>query len=482
MFFGRNEILGQLEELSYKRVSSLVTCRGRRRVGKSTLIEEFARRTHAAFLKLEGRKPEKDIGNADELANFAAQLSQQTGCDPTPPQNWLNAFARLNDKISDDRRTVVLLDEISWMAHYDEAFASTLKIAWDNLLKKHDGLILVLCGSVSSWIRDNVVDNGAYLGRRSLDIVLQELPPEECVKFWGDAAARTSTREIVDVLSVTGGVPRYLEEIIPSLSAEENIRRLCFRRNAVLRVDFDQMFEDVISREQGFAGKVLRCLTDGPQSAAEITERLGLGKGGRVTGALELLEEAGFAAEIAARNPETGEVPRERRYRLKDNYCRFYLKYIEPVKDAIDSGAYEFSRLDDLAGIDAVMGLQFENLVVNHCRSLIGHLHLGSSIVKSAAAYYRRGTKARKGVQVDLLIQTEKANCIVEVKRQKKIEHDVIEEVDEKVRLIRRRPGVSMKTALVYDGELARSVETDGYFDALVSSSRLLGIDKLPNY
>ena len=72
-----------------------------------------------------------------------------------------------------------------------------------------------------------------------------------------------SSREIIDVLSVTGGVPRYLEEIDPGLSAAENIRKLAFLPNSVLRVDFDDMFNDVITRQPKFASTVMRTLVDG---------------------------------------------------------------------------------------------------------------------------------------------------------------------------------------------------------------------------
>ena len=115
MFFGREAQIEQLESLWRKRVGSLVTCRGRRRIGKSTLIEQFAQKTGSRFIKIEGVKPKRDFSNANELEAFAMQLSAQTGADPTPPSNWLNAFIRLNDKIRDGERTVVLLDEISWL-------------------------------------------------------------------------------------------------------------------------------------------------------------------------------------------------------------------------------------------------------------------------------------------------------------------------------------------------------------------------------
>jgi len=107
-------------------------------------------------------------------------------------------------------------------------FSGTLKIAWDNYLKSHDNLIFVVCGSVSSWIKEEIIDNRAFYGRRSADIVVPELPICECAKFWGEALDRVATKEMLDVLSVTGGVPRYLEEVNPSLSAGENLRRMCF--------------------------------------------------------------------------------------------------------------------------------------------------------------------------------------------------------------------------------------------------------------
>ena len=480
MFFGREDVIDRFNALLRKRVASLVTCRGRRRIGKSTLVEVFAKRAGCRFIKIEGRRPAKGLSNADELASFAKQLADQTSAEATPPPaNWPDAFRRLDSQIGGRGWTVVLLDEVSWMAYYDKSFASDLKIAWDNLFKKHDRLVLVVCGSVSSWIRDNIIDNGAFLGRRSLDVIVKELPLCDCVKFWGKTASRIDEREIIDVLSVTGGVPRYLEEIDPALSAAENIRRLCFLPNSILRTDFDEMFNDVITQEQDFSAKVLRCLADGAKTGAEISKDLCLEKGGRVSAALGRLEEAGFVSSDASVNPETGKPAREVRYRLRDNYARFYVKYIEPAKKMIDSGAFEITGLDALEGIESVMGLAFENLVVNSCRELIPLLNLKGSLITSAAPYRRGGTagpRGRKGCQIDLLVQTRRTVCVVEIKRRREIDREVIREVDEKVRAIARPPGVSARAALVYSGHLSPVVAADGYFDAIVPFRKLLGL------
>ena len=479
MFFGRRDAIQKLEELRSKNVASLVTCRGRRRIGKSTLIEEFARQSEARFIKIEGIRPTAHTTNEQEIANFCGQLANQTTAERSVAPDWLSAFIRL-DKELDERFTVVLLDEISWMGGKDALFADYLKIAWDNHWKKHERLILVLCGSVSSWIKDNVIDNSAFYGRRSTDLVVRELPLNECVKFWQAKLGRIDIHEIIDVLSVTGGVPRYLEEVNPSLSAEENICRLCFRPDGLLRVDFGEMFNDVITRQPNFTGRVLRSLVDGPKTAAEVARHLGIEVGGRISDALASLEEAGIVRDDSGINPETGDEMRERRHRLSDNYSRFYLKCIEPNRKAIDSGSYEFVGLRALEEYDGIMGFQFENLVINNYRELIPFLHLDGSLITSAVPYCRRGSekkRGRKGCQVDLLIQTRGAQYFVEVKHQREIDRRVITEVDEKVRAIRRPNGVSARTALVYEGQLSPLVEADGYFDAIIPFRKLLETD-----
>ena len=180
------------------------------------------------------------------------------------------------------------------------------------------------------------------------------------------------------------------------------------------------------------------------------------------------------------KNPETGEDLRERRYRLKDNYCRFYIKYVEKAKAVIDKGQYEFGSLDELEGWEAVRGLAFENLVVNNAAALRPLLGIGRSTVLSVAPYRRAGSRdgTRKGVQVDLLLQTRRSIYLVEVKRQREIGREVIAEMEEKVRLIRKRGGVSVRTALVYEGHLAPIVEADGYFDAIIPFCKMLGEGK----
>ena len=151
---------------------------------------------------------------------------------------------------------------------------------------------------------------------------------------------------------------------------------------------------------------------------------------------------------------------------------------IEPVKDVIDDDSFAFVSLDQFEGWNVDMGLAFENLIVNNYRELLPHLHLDRVLITSASPYCRQPAERSggEGVQVDLLLQTRKSICIVEIKRRQHIGREVVAEMDEKCRRIARPKGVSLKTALVYDGELAPSVEADGYFDAIVPASSLLGL------
>ena len=476
-FFGREDELKDLMALWGKRSGSLVTCRGRRRIGKSTLIEVFAQRSKARFIRIEGVRPKTEYSDRTELQTFARELAAQTRAEDSVPDNWLKAFIRLDREINDKEKTVVLLDEVSWLGHYEETFADLVKIAWDGYWSKHDRLIVVVCGSVSGWIKEHFVDNGAFFGRRSLDLVVKELPLRECVKFWGRSAARIDAREMIDVLFVTGGVPRYLKEIAPGASASSNIARLAFCPNSILRIDFDEMFSDVITKLPTLSGKIVRALVKRPLSVSETAEAVNAGKGGKIGEALEQLEDAGLVASDAGNNPETGSPMREVRYRLKDNYARFYLRYIEPKKAIIDAGAYRFVSLDALDGWDSVMGLQFENLVLNHYPALIDPLHIGNSLIESAAPYSRRRKgDGTEGLQIDLLIQTRHSNFVVEIKRRREIGMEVVAEVKRKLDKLSTPRGKSARTALVYDGNLAPVVETDGFFDAIIPFRELMGV------
>lgn len=471
MFLGREKELSSLRLLLDKPTASLVACRGRRRIGKSTLFREFARREKLGFISIEGLGPRKGQTNADQLRNFGERLAEQTRGKLLIPKTWPEAFRLLSKRVPKRGRQLVLLDEISWMGRHEPDFPGYLKNGWDDELKHHDNLILVVCGSVSSWVRRNMLDSATFGGRFSRDIVLKELPLRQCAEFWKDKRTDLASRELLDVLSVTGGVPRYLEEINPSLSAAENIRLMCFTPDGPLFKDFSAMFGEVFGDTVKAKGDILRALADGPLSLSEIAEAVGVERGGSLGASLEELVEAGFIAKDETLNPRTWKASRLASYRLCDNYARFYLKYIAPHLADIKSGRYEFESLSELPGWQTIMGLQFENLVLNRVMDFKDALHLAGATVRSAAPYRTGGTN---GVQIDLLLQTDEVMYVVEIKRRKLIKADIIDEVREKIGKIRRPGRISVRKAIIFDGELAPVVRRTGYFDAIIDVGTMI--------
>lgn len=474
MFIGREREIEDLSGFWGRDNGVLITCRGRRRIGKSTLISEFASRTAKTFFPIVGLAPRRGMTDARQRRNFCEKIAEYAEREYVEADTWSKAFRQLDELLSDCGRTVVLLDEISWMGGYNPDFAGYFKEAWDTYLHLHRDLIVVLCGSVSAWIAENILNSTGFVGRDSFDIELGELSLADSVKLFGPMSERLSTTEKLDLLSLTGGVPKYLEEVRPELSVDENYRRLCFLPRSLLFREFNETFSEVLGARVTTRGRILRLLLDGGLSSSELAEREGKQPNGSYADALRDLQLAGFVAEDSGLSPLTGKPIKQSRYRVKDNYARFYLKNIEPRAAAIKAGLFEFSSLEQLNGWDTVLGLQFQNLILNHVTDLFPQLGLEKSLVLSAAPYVQNTTKRNQGCQIDLLIRTERMLMIVEVKRKRQIGHEIIAEVEEKARRLRHDRRLSVRTALVYDGKLSASVPADRYFDFIVSSDDLL--------
>lgn len=474
-FIGREEELAKLRALWRKSTSSFAVVAGRRRIGKSTLVEEFARQSSCRFIEIVGLPPDEKMTNARQLENFCERLAHATGRVQAKAEGWAQAFDALAESVSGREKTIVFLDEISWMGRYDSAFAGFLKTAWDTSLSRKSKLILVVAGSVSAWIQQNIQKSKGYVGRLSLDLTLSELPLADCLGFWGTRLKRTALREILDTLSVTGGVPKYLSEIDPALTADENIRNLCFTASGYLFKDFNRIFDDVFDTTVAAKRRIVTQLAEGPASVSELAEKFKCDPNGHLSKDLNDLVEAGFVAPGEGLNPQTGKRVREVRYRLRDNYTRFYLKYVEPKRAAIEAGVFRYMTLDALPGWESMMGLQFENLVLNNFRAIAREIGLVGKNVESVAPYFRRGGKSGEGVQIDLLVQLPKCVYVIEIKRRKKLSKSIEDEVARKIDRLPLPKGKSVKTVLIYEGVLDPGVEEDGFFDFTLPIERLLG-------
>lgn len=141
----------------------------------------------------------------------------------------------------------------------------------------------------------------------------------------------------------------------------------------------------------------------------------------------------------------------------------------------IERDGYRFASLEQLDGWDVLLGLQFENLVLNHLHELLIALNIERNLLTSAAPYRFVPRNKGSGVQIDLLIQSKRFWYVVEIKRRRSLGREIIEEVDRKVSRLPHPRSVSIRTALVYEGELSPVVHGEGYFDALVPIDCLLG-------
>lgn len=372
-------------------------------------------------------------------------------------------------------RVLILFDEISWMAHGDPTFLGKLKTAWDLHFSKNPRLMLILCGSVSSWIQKNIVSSTAFLGRPSRDIKLEELTLPECNEFW-PVSARISPYEKLKVLAVTGGVPRYLELIDPRIGAEDNIRRLLFSRNSMLLREFDFIFSDTFGARSAIYRKIALSLTQGAASLMDILAAAERSKTGDYSEYLEDMVKAGFLARDYTWKLETGELSKLSKYRLKDNFIRFYLRYVAPNRPKIESGFFESRSLASLPGWEGMLALQFESLVLNNSRKVIERLGVPLEDVVFANPFFQRTTRVQPGCQIDLAVQT-RFNTVYacEIKFSKlRVKPSILDEVEQKLARLKLPRQFSARPVLIHVNGVHREVIDCRFFSRIIDFSELL--------
>ena len=471
-FIGREKELSLLNRFSKKRSASFLIVRGRRRIGKSRLIEEFAK--PYKFYTFSGIVPTEKTTAQSQRDEFASQLSQQD-FPKVKAQDWNDLFWLLADKVKKGK-VVILLDEISWMGDKDPDFLGKHKNVWEQHFKKNNQLILIVCGSASSWIEKNVLSSTGFVGRISFVLTLEELPLKDCQDFWRQAAAHISAMEKLKMLSVTGGVPRYLEEIDPALSAEANIKNMCFTKGAFLVDEFERIFSNLFLRDSEAYKKIIEVLATGSKEFKEVSQLLGTDMSGRTSDYLDELILAGFVNRDYTWHLKDGKDAKLSKFRLRDNYLRFYLKYIQKYKTKIERNAFDFKSLYALPGWDAIIALQFENLVLNNRHFLWEKLSIRSEDILSENPFFQHKTATQLGCQIDYLIQTRFGTAyICEIKFSKnKITERVIEEVQEKILRLKRPKGMSCRSVLIHVNGVENNLIEQEYFSDIIDFSEIL--------
>lgn len=471
-FIGRDAEMERLEGLLKKRSASLIVVRGRRRIGKSRLLAEFGKEMKSFFFT--GTPPSRKTTAQLQRDEFVRQLSR-AGVPGVHPDDWGNMFWHLS-KHTDRGRILIVFDEISWMGSKESEFLGKLKNSWDMYFSKNPQLILILCGSISSWIEENILSSTGFVGRVIMDLVLEELPLNVCNAFWHPKEKKVSSYEKFKLLSITGGVPLYLEQIRPDLPAEQNIRQLCFTKGGLLVKEFEEIFSDVFSRSIATHREIINCLADGPKELTQICKELKKNLGGRYSKHLDELVKAGFVQRDFAWHLQSGKMSRLSRYRLSDNYLRFYLKYIAPNHAKIDRGGFSNLMLANLAGLDGVMGLQFENLMINNRKILWKMMGIPPEEIVMDGPFFQNSSARQAGCQIDYMVQARfNTLYICEVKFTKNpVDPQIIDEMEEKIQRLKVPKRFSIRPVLIHVNGVEDSVLDQQFFDKIIDFTQLL--------
>ncbi len=470
-FIGRHKELHKLIEVAQKKSSSFIVVGGRRRIGKSRLIEEFSKHFDK-FYTFVGLAPDKDITARHQLEEFSRQIAQQFKTPYAKYDDWSDALWAVGERVQKGK-ILLFFDEISWMGSQDPTFLGKIKNFWDQYLKKNDHLVFIVCGSASAWIEKNILSSKGFVGRISYTLMLEELPLSDCNHFW---PKNISSYEKLKILAVTGGIPKYLEEINPKLSAEENIKRLCFTKGAILVEEFDQIFSDLFLRDSPFYKKIVEALILGSKEREEIGEVLNIDPGGRLSEYLWELELAGFITRDHTWKISSGTDSKLRKYRLSDNYMRFYLKYIDKNLSKINRNSFYFKSLPSLLEWNTIMGFQFENLVLNNRPLIHKALNINPEEIISENPFYQHKTSRSPGCQIDYIIQTKFGSLyICEIKFSKnEINRSVIQEVQRKIDALKRPRGYSCRPVLIHVNGVTEHVIEEDYFASIIDVSTFL--------
>jgi AAA+ ATPase superfamily predicted ATPase len=461
-FIGRKKELEKLRDIA-KKGSNLVVIRGRRRVGKSHLVKEHGKSVR--FLEFSGLAPDKDMTAQDQRDHFANQLVHQLKMAPCTFKDWYDAFVGLAQYL-DTGPTVIFFDEISWMAQDDPTFIPKLKDWWDRIVHQYPRIQLILCGSVSLWIEENIIKSTALFGRISLVIHLEEWSLLESLEYLKAVGFKGSDQDFFRLLSVTGGIPWYLAQINTDFLLEDNIKRLCFGKNGLFVQEFDRIFNDLYQGDSPIYKKIIYALEGGMKTLEGLRQALGYDHGGFLNRYIENLCLSGFVTKHRLWSFKTGKSGKQSLYRLSDHYLRFYVKYIEPNLEKINKGDFEHSPSIAIPNWQGILGIQLENLLLNNRPLLLAKLGVGFDSIVADNPYLQKGTKKIEGCQIDYLIQTKLQTLLVcEFKLNKRtIGVEVIDEMQEKLRRLSIPRGFGKVPVLVHMGDLSDDLLERGYF------------------
>lgn len=391
---GREKEQRRLQELADSGEAEFVAVYGRRRVGKTYLVRETFEGDftfcHSGMAR---------VGLAKQLQAFRSSLKDWGHSTCPRLSNWIDAFDELKQVIrnSRQRRKIVFIDEMPWMDTPKSGFVPALEHFWNGWASARKDVMLIICGSATSWIIDKVLRNkGGLHGRVTEQIPLNPFSLREC-ELYAQARGLDYTRRMVTECYMSiGGIPYYWRMLRRGMSPAQNFDDLFFSSNGRLRDEFDELYSSLFRRKEPYV-KIVSALGTklGGLTREELITATGLADGGRLRRYLGELEACGFIRKYHA----IGKKTKEAVFQLLDNYTLFYLQFIAGNGDA--SRRQWTDRLET-AEYYSWAGRAFEHVCLQHVQGIKHALEIGG--VKSSEYAWRGMAPDGKVAQIDLLI------------------------------------------------------------------------------
>lgn len=472
---GRKREIAEIERLYQSSHSEFVAVYGRRRVGKTFLVKHVLK-DRITFQHTGVSPVDKDSDSRQfrtQLESFYYSLLNYGLEGYKMPKTWMEAFFQLEQLLSSldtGARQVVFIDELPWMDTPRSGFLPAFENFWNGWCSGRDNLMLVVCGSATSWILSNLSrSKGGLYGRLTSEIKLSPFTLRECRDFFESEGIQMSNYDIVQSYMVFGGIPYYLRCFQKGQSFAANTDSILFGRKPRLTDEFNRLFAAIFDNPED-CKKVVRFLSGkhSGHTREEISRATGLPFGGGLSNILSALIESDFVLRYTPYG--TG----AEQYKLVDNFCLFWLKYVEP-----EGKNPAFVRENLTSGImSAWRGVAFEEVCFRHIDQILKSLEI-SGINCSVSSWSKRGDENVAGAQIDLLIL--RADNVVNLCEMKfastgySIEKDEAERLQHRIELLKQALGPKQTVHLTlvttygvvagkYSGIVQREVVMDDLF------------------
>lgn len=402
MIVGRQEEIAELDKLYNSGRPEFVAIYGRRRVGKTFLVKQVLKEritfqhTGVSPVDQDSDKSRMKV----QLESFYYALLNQGLEGYKQPKSWMEAFFLLEQLLQNQdtgKRQVVFIDELPWMDTPRSGFLPAFENFWNGWCSGRDNVMLIVCGSATSWILSNLSrSKGGLYGRLTSEIKLSPFTLKECEEYFEHAHIQMSRYDILQSYMVFGGIPYYISYFQKGLSFEQNVDKILFGGKPRLRDEFNRLFAAIFNNPED-SKKIVRLLATRHAgfTREEISKATGIALGGGLTNALAALAESDF---IIRYNPY-GKAKMTECYKLVDNFCLFWLKYVEIY-------AHETGFANDNMASDIMRvwhGVAFEEVCLQHIEQIRCALQI-AGVRSSISAWSVKGDDDQDGVQIDLLI------------------------------------------------------------------------------